>query len=129
MASIAIFKTAPVHMAGTVGAIFNGALQLGSAVGIAAVTSIETSVERKHGGFTGYSGRAAAWWFLVGIVSIEALAVVIFYRTGTLEDKTPQVEGACAGEKHIPAQCTGIVVELPVLESGDWQPPVDEKRA
>lgn len=78
--SIAIFETTPSHMAGTVGAIFNGALQLGSAVGIAAISSIETSVARTHGGPSGYAGRAAAWWFLVGVVALEALAVAVFYR-------------------------------------------------
>jgi nitrate/nitrite transporter NarK len=82
-ANIAIFDTTPAHMAGTVGAIFNGALQLGSAVGIAAVSAIETSVERTHGGFTGYAGRAAVWWFLVGVVALEAVAVATFYRTKT----------------------------------------------
>ncbi|GJE88722.1 MFS general substrate transporter [Phanerochaete sordida] len=81
-ANIAIFEATPARVAGTVGALFNGALQLGSAVGVAAVTSIETSVERAHGGFTGYAGRAAAWWFLVGIVALEAVAVAVFYRTG-----------------------------------------------
>ncbi|KAJ8592752.1 MFS general substrate transporter [Rhizopogon salebrosus TDB-379] len=44
-ANIAIFKAAPPSMAGTVGAIYNGALQCGSAVGLSAITSIETSVE------------------------------------------------------------------------------------
>lgn len=52
-------------MAGTVGAIFNGALQLGSAVGLSVVTSIQTSVEKKHGGPTSYSGRAAVFWFVL----------------------------------------------------------------
>ena len=57
-------------MAGTVGAIFNGALQLGSAVGIAAVSSIEQSVEAKNGDPSGYAGRAAAFWFLLGIIGL-----------------------------------------------------------
>ncbi|KAF7796428.1 hypothetical protein EIP86_007605 [Pleurotus ostreatoroseus] len=61
-------------MAGTVGAIFNGALQLGSAVGISAVSSIETSIEEKNGDPTGYKGRAAAFWFML------AISVAIFYR-------------------------------------------------
>ncbi|KAF9242846.1 major facilitator superfamily domain-containing protein [Melanogaster broomeanus] len=42
--NIAIFQAAPASMAGTVGAIFHGALQFGSAIGLAAVGSIETSV-------------------------------------------------------------------------------------
>ena len=78
--SIAIFETTPSNMAGTVGAIFNGALQLGSAVGIAAITSIEASIEATHGS-SSYAGRAAAWWFLVGVVALEAIAVSVFYRT------------------------------------------------
>lgn len=67
-------------MAGTVGAIFNGALQLGSAVGLAAVSSIETSVEASHGGPTSYAGRAAAFWFLLGVVCLEAISLAVFYR-------------------------------------------------
>lgn len=67
-------------MAGTVGAIFNGALQFGSAIGLAAFSSIETSVEATHGGAR---GRAAAFWFLGGIVLIEILSVVFFYQTST----------------------------------------------
>lgn len=78
-ANIAIFETTPPHTAGTVGTIFNGALQLGSAVGVASITSIE----RTHGGLTSYAGRAAAWWFLVGVVAAEALAVAVLYRTSS----------------------------------------------
>ncbi len=67
-------------MAGTVGAIFNGALQLGSAVGLAVVTSIQTSVETKHGGPTSYSGRAAVFWFVLVVVCAEAISLLVFYR-------------------------------------------------
>ena len=67
-------------MAGTVGAIFNGALQLGSAVGISAVGSIKSSVEDTHGGPTTYAGCAAAYWFLLGIVGVEFISLVVFYR-------------------------------------------------
>ncbi|KAG2132735.1 major facilitator superfamily domain-containing protein [Suillus bovinus] len=48
--NIAIFQAAPPSMAGTVGAIFNGALQCGSAIGLAGISSIEISVEAIHGG-------------------------------------------------------------------------------
>ena len=81
-------------MAGTVGAIFNGALQLGSAVGIAAVSSIETSVEKTHGGPEKYTGRAASFWFLLAIVCVELVAMLVFYKvreedTEQLSPKTP----------------------------------------
>jgi hypothetical protein len=80
--SIAIFRTAPPSMAGVVGALFNAALQLGSAVGISASTSIQTSVEASsHDGFEGFSGRRAAFWFLFGIVVLEIVCVSVFYRT------------------------------------------------
>ncbi|KAG1718127.1 major facilitator superfamily domain-containing protein [Suillus paluster] len=86
--NIAIFQAAPSSMAGTVGAIFNGALQFGSAIGLAAVSSIETSVEATHGGSLEYSGRSAAFWFLVGLVALEIISVSIFYDRST--DHTAQ---------------------------------------
>lgn len=67
-------------MAGTVGAIFNGALQLGSAVGISAVSSIETSVEEKNGNPASYAGRAAAYWFMLGIIGVEIISLSVFYK-------------------------------------------------
>ena len=66
-------------MAGTVGAIYNGALQCGSAVGLAAITALETSVEATHGGSQEYAGRAAAFWFLLGVIVLEFISVSIFY--------------------------------------------------
>ncbi|KAG2048631.1 MFS general substrate transporter [Suillus hirtellus] len=86
--NIAIFQAAPSSMAGTVGAIFNGALQFGSAIGLAGVSSIETSVEATHGGSHEYSGRAAAFWFLFAIMSIEFISVSICYDRST--DHKPQ---------------------------------------
>ncbi|KAI0740199.1 MFS general substrate transporter [Earliella scabrosa] len=77
--NIAIFRTSPPSMAGTVGAIYNGALQLGSAIGISAVGSIEASVSATHGRQS-YAGRAAAFWFLTGLVGVEAIALLVFYR-------------------------------------------------
>ncbi|KAF9220638.1 MFS general substrate transporter [Gyrodon lividus] len=86
--NIAIFQAAPASMAGTVGAIFNCALQFGSAVGLAAVSSIETSVEATHGGPDEYYGRAAAFWFLLGIVMLEFISISCFYQRTT--DHLPQ---------------------------------------
>ncbi|KAG2053978.1 hypothetical protein BDR06DRAFT_884921, partial [Suillus hirtellus] len=54
--SIAIFQVAPSSMTGTVGAIFNGALQFGLAIGLTVASSIETSVEAIHGGSHEYKG-------------------------------------------------------------------------
>lgn len=70
-------------MAGTVGAIFNGALQFGSAIGLAAFNSIQTSVEASNGGAQEYYGRAAAFWFLLGVVLVEILSMSYFYQRGT----------------------------------------------
>ncbi|KAF8129729.1 major facilitator superfamily domain-containing protein [Boletus edulis] len=88
--NIAIFQAAPASMAGTVGAMFNGALEFGSAVGLAALTSIETSVEATHGGPQGYYGRAATFWFLLGLTVIEILSLLYFYQRAT--DHGPQPE-------------------------------------
>ncbi|KAF8835591.1 hypothetical protein BDN67DRAFT_415001 [Paxillus ammoniavirescens] len=83
LGSIAILQVAPTSMAGTVRSIFKGALEFGSAVGFAAVGSIETSVEATHGGPEEYHGRAAAFLFLLGIVSLEIISVSCFYRRKT----------------------------------------------
>ncbi|KAM5541656.1 hypothetical protein V8D89_004846 [Ganoderma adspersum] len=91
--NIAIFRTSPSSMAGTVGAIFNGALQLGSAIGISAVGSIKSSVEDTHGGSTSYAGCAAAYWFLLGIVSVEFVSLLVFYRVGR-EGMAEEEDGA-----------------------------------
>ncbi|OAX36158.1 hypothetical protein K503DRAFT_322947, partial [Rhizopogon vinicolor AM-OR11-026] len=86
--NIAIFQAAPSSMSGTVGAIFTCALQCGSAIGIACVTSIEASVEATHGGPQEYAGRAASFWFLFGITTLEFISVSIFYDRST--DHKPQ---------------------------------------
>ena len=69
-------------MAGTVGAMYNSALQLGSAIGTAAVTSIQTSIQNQPGreGPNGYAGRADAFWFLFAVVVVETIATAMFYR-------------------------------------------------
>lgn len=102
--NIALFRATPSRMAGTTGAIFNGALQLGSAVGIAAVSSIETSVEARLPGrvegaiVTSYKGRAAAFWFLLGVVCLEALNLLVFYRVEA-EHRHKGADVEQAGEK------------------------------
>lgn len=90
-------------MAGTVGAIFNGALQLGSAVGLAAVSSIETSVEKKTGGPTVYAGRAAAFWFVLAIICVEAISVLVFYRIDVerKDDSTSEVTSASEKSQEV----------------------------
>jgi hypothetical protein len=86
-------------MAGTVGAIFNGALQLGAAVGYAAVGSVETAVEaRSPAGFEGFAGRRAAFRVLLGVVCVELAAVLLFCRT---RPRTPVDDGAGVGEKAV----------------------------
>ncbi len=88
-------------MAGTVGAIFNAALQLGAAVGIAAVGQIESSQDAKKGQPDSYAGRAAAFWFLLAIVGVEWLALLVFYhvdKEGAVEE--PQGEEMPDAEKE-----------------------------
>ncbi|KAG1725491.1 major facilitator superfamily-domain-containing protein [Suillus paluster] len=88
--NIAILQAAPSSMAGTVGAIFNGALQFGSAIGLAASSSIETSVEATHGGSHEYAGRAATCWFILGIVALQFISISIFYDRSTDHQPRPK---------------------------------------
>ncbi|KAI0804543.1 major facilitator superfamily domain-containing protein [Irpex lacteus] len=96
--NIAIFRCVPASMAGTVGAIFNCALQLGGAVGIAAVSSIETSLEvnlpkNDEGIVTEYKGRAAAFWFLLAVVCVELLNILVFYKVEKAENLDVESKG------------------------------------
>ena len=81
--NIAIFRTAP-DAAATVGAVFNAAIQLGSAIGIAVVSSIQSGVDSKIDqtlpGATHYEGRAAGFWFVFAVVVVEILAVLVFFK-------------------------------------------------
>ncbi|KAH7886565.1 MFS general substrate transporter, partial [Phlebopus sp. FC_14] len=75
--NIAIFAVTPPEVAGTVGAVFNCALQLGTAVFSAATTSIQTTVQTSP---TAYNGRAAGFEFLVAYVAVQMLSVLIFFK-------------------------------------------------
>ncbi|TBU44577.1 MFS general substrate transporter [Dichomitus squalens] len=114
--NIAIFRTSPSSMAGTVGAIFNGALQLGSAVGISAVGSIKSSVEDTHGGPSSYAGCAAAYWFLLGVVGVEFVGLLVFYKPdieGTTEDEVLQKSKTLADVEDV------VIQEKVADEGGD----------
>ena len=134
--NIAIFRTSPSSMAGTVGAIFNGALQLGSAIGISAVGSIESSVEARRGDANGYAGRAAAYWFLLGIVVVEWLALLVFYRTskeGAAQAREQEDKVAAIKEKtledveEVIAEKSAVIIEeVPTHEGLKEAPRVDE---
>lgn len=54
------------------------ALELGSAIRIATFNVIQTSVQTREGGAHAYGGRAAAFWFLLGIASVEVLSIACF---------------------------------------------------
>lgn len=97
-ANIAIFRATPPSMAGTVGAIFNCGLQLGSAVGLAAVCSIQASVQGRNGGPSNYEGQSAGFWFMLVCICIAAIAILVFYHTDTARNC---VEGAavCGGSE------------------------------
>ncbi|KAG8715679.1 hypothetical protein FRC09_016423 [Ceratobasidium sp. 395] len=103
LANISIFQTTPPEYAGTVGAVFNSALQLGGAIGSSATTSIQASIDERvvrDGTFDGthFQGRAASLWFLLAWVGIVTIGVAVFYRVG----KAPagDVEGKGVDEKQ-----------------------------
>ncbi|THH14444.1 hypothetical protein EW146_g5879 [Bondarzewia mesenterica] len=114
--NVAIFRTTPPHMAGIVGAIFNGGLQLGSAVGLAVATSIQSSVSQKHGSPNDYSGRAAAYWFIFAAAIVSAIAMLFFYHTD--QDTAPPSAGnTVTGEEHEKAAVGSVQSEKRDVES------------
>jgi len=79
--NISVFKSTPASQSGVVGAILNSAFQLGSAVGAAATTAIQTNVDSKQPDpSTSYKGRQAAFWFLLGVIVVEVIAFLIFFK-------------------------------------------------
>ncbi|KIM20674.1 hypothetical protein M408DRAFT_81618 [Serendipita vermifera MAFF 305830] len=92
--SIAIFSYTPPSVAGTVGAVFNCALQLGSAVGLAAVSSITASVDGKTPTMNppdAFKGRAASFWFVLAVLGVLLVCVIVFFRVH-LPEKREELE-------------------------------------
>lgn len=113
--SIAIFAVTPPSMAGTIGAIFNCALQLGAAVGIAMVTSIETSVERDSpGGYQGYDGRRAAYWYIFSVAAVLLIATAVFYHT---EARAPETEVDAVAEAWMKHKTSGDALDEKMQEA------------
>lgn len=96
--NIAILRCTPPAVSGTVGAIWNTALQLGSAVGISAVTALQSNIDEAHQGPLGFRGRADGFWLLFALAGVATLVLLLFYRTDEqTEDRIsimPSVEEA-----------------------------------
>jgi hypothetical protein len=102
--SISIFQTTPPEYAGTVGAVFNSALQLGGAIGSSATTSIQASIDERvarDGSFDGthFQGRAASLWFLLAWVGLVAIGVAVFYKQDKLAAN--DVEGKVEADQPV----------------------------
>ena len=70
-------------MAGTIGAIFNGGLQLGAALGVSIVTSISQSIESKETGRdyqSLYAGLADSFTFYASLCAFMAIMTFIFFK-------------------------------------------------
>ncbi|EUC54872.1 MFS general substrate transporter [Rhizoctonia solani AG-3 Rhs1AP] len=106
LTSINIFHTTPARYAGTVGAVFNSALQLGSAIGTSATTSIQASVDMQNvgkEGLTGFEGRSAALWFLLAWVGLEMIGVAVFFQRSAespLDEEAGEEEAASKAMVH-----------------------------
>ncbi|KAH7090873.1 MFS general substrate transporter [Auriculariales sp. MPI-PUGE-AT-0066] len=111
-ANVALFQSTPTEIAGVIASVFNSALQLGSAVGVAIITSIQLAIDKKNIGNADanpYAGRAAGFWFLLAIVALETIAVVVFYRTNestlaeTSSIKLEKTKSTCTSGVATPA--------------------------
>ncbi|KAF8283267.1 MFS general substrate transporter, partial [Clavulina sp. PMI_390] len=87
-ANVTILRNTPPEMAGVAGAIYNAALQLAVALGVAINSSIVQSIDLErasHGKSVGYDGIAAGYWFNLGLFSVMLLGVLVFYQAETSE--------------------------------------------
>ena len=81
--SVTIFNWTPPSIAGTVGAILNSSLQLGSALGTTIVTTIEQEVEAKQTRIdyhSKYAGCSAAFIFYAALLVFAAIMTAVFYK-------------------------------------------------
>jgi hypothetical protein len=91
--NIGIIASAPDSQSGIVGAVFNAALQLGTAVGSAAITSIQQNIDGRQPDPEGtFKGRRAGFWFLVAVIVVEMIGFVIFYRTSSSTSPSEMVK-------------------------------------
>ncbi|OBZ76356.1 hypothetical protein A0H81_02916 [Grifola frondosa] len=102
--NITIFRVTPSEIAGTVGAIYNAALQLSTAVGIPIVTAVQVGIDAGQPG--AYKGRAAAFWFVMALIVVQGLAVLVAYRNyedvekgRKMSDVVTEVKGEVAVNK------------------------------
>jgi hypothetical protein len=84
------------------------ALQLGLALGLAIITSIQTSQNQKEiakGHPAGYVGVRDAYWFVVAWVAVTLIGHLVFYKTVKLP-----VPDAEAGSTSTPASEPSIAI-------------------
>ncbi|KAJ3993679.1 major facilitator superfamily domain-containing protein, partial [Lentinula boryana] len=97
-ANVAVFATTPPEAAGVIGAMFNSALQLGCAAGIAITTSIQTSIQQQGDSVTSYKGRADGFWFLVAVTALIGASGLVFMKNIT---QPPMVQSEVHGKDDI----------------------------
>lgn len=78
--NIAVLAVTPPEVSGIVQALLTSVSQTGGALGVAIVTSIQTSVEKTHGGPMSFSGRAAGMWFLFAFTSAIFVITAVFMK-------------------------------------------------
>ncbi|KAJ3836124.1 major facilitator superfamily-domain-containing protein [Lentinula raphanica] len=78
--NVAIFTNTPPEAAGVIAAMFNSALQLGCAAGIAITTSIQTSIGVENGDPNSFSGRADGFWFLVAVTALVGAVGLVLMK-------------------------------------------------
>jgi hypothetical protein len=96
--SVTIFSYIPPRVAGTVGAVFNSPLQLGSAVGLAADSSLGNPIDQNttsklpvsRWSLEAFKGRAAFYWFLLAILFAVSLTVIVFFKVDVLVHAEPK---------------------------------------
>lgn len=75
-----------------VGAVFNSAFQLGNALELAIVTSIQTSIAKKYSDPEDYAPTAAGFWFLVALIAVMGISVAIFMKPIKKNDMSTDAE-------------------------------------
>jgi hypothetical protein len=89
--------------------LFNCSLQLGCAAGTAIITSIQTTVQKTHGGPPSYVGRKAGFWFLFGVLALLTAAQLVFMEKVVPPLKEKAQENSAGSPEPKNADDTGVV--------------------
>lgn len=96
----AMIATAPPSETGTLGAVYNTAGQLGSAVGMAIMTAVINGVNNGATDMSALPGYHAAFYVNIGLLSISTIVSVLFIKDEPRSTKSSDADIPCRSKSE-----------------------------